>query len=88
MILTTRPRSAVGNVSDCRYTSNCRSRVEEFDPAGSHIFVEPDYKTSSMAILFPYAGSRMAAVSYKRKYVHKVLVNHLVQLAQEKSVVS
>ena len=26
-------------------------------------------------------------VSYKRKYVHKVLVNHLVKLAQEKSVV-
>ena len=26
-------------------------------------------------------------VSYKRKYVHKLLVNHLVKLAQKKSVV-
>ena len=25
-----------------------------------------------------------AVVSYKRKYVHKLLVNHLVKLAQEK----
>ena len=27
-----------------------------------------------------------SVVSYKRKYVHRVLVNHLVKLAQEKSV--
>ena len=31
--------------------------------------------------------SRRVVVSYKRKYVHKVLVNHIVKLAQEKSVV-
>ena len=28
--------------------------------------------------------SRMFVVSYKRKYVHEVLVNHLFKLAQEK----
>ena len=27
---------------------------------------------------------KVCASSYKRKYVHKVLVNHLVELAQEK----
>ena len=41
----------------------------------------------SMAILLPSADSRRVVVSYKRKYMHKVLVNRLVKLAQEKSVV-
>ena len=36
---------------------------------------------------FSSADSRRVVVSYKRKYVHKVLVNHLVKLAQEKNVV-
>ena len=31
--------------------------------------------------------SRRVVVSYKRKYVHKELVNRLVKLAQERSVV-
>ena len=31
----------------------------------------------------PSADSRRAVVSYKPKYVHKVLVNGLVKLAQE-----
>ena len=31
--------------------------------------------------------SRRVVVSYKPKYVHKVLVNRLVKIAQEKSVV-
>ena len=35
----------------------------------------------------PLIYSRRVVVSYKRKYVHKVLVNHLFKLAQEKSVV-
>ena len=29
----TGPQSAVGNVSDCRYVSDCRSRGREFDPS-------------------------------------------------------
>ena len=37
-----------------------------------------------MDFLLPSPDSRMALVSYKRKYVHKVLVNNLVKLAQEK----
>ena len=56
-------------------------------PARSHTFVEIDHEIISMVILAPSADSRRVVVSYKRKYVHKVLVNHLVKLAQEKSVV-
>ena len=32
IILKTRPHCAVGNVSDCRYMSHCRSMDREFDP--------------------------------------------------------
>ena len=32
----------------------------------------------------PLNHSRKVAVSYKRKYVHEVLVNHLFKLAHEK----
>ena len=45
--------------------------------AQSHTFAEID----------PSADSRRVVVSYKQKYVHKVLVNRLVKLAQEYSVV-
>ena len=54
--------------------------------ARSHTFVEIDHEIVSTAIL-PSAGSRRVVVSYKRKYVHKVLVIRLVKLAQQKSVV-
>ena len=40
-------------------------------PARSHTFVEIDH-------------SRRVVVSYKRKYVHKLLVNRLFKPAQEK----
>ena len=53
----------------------------------SHTFTEIDHEIISMAILLPSADSRRAVVSYKRKYVHEVLVNCLVKLAQEKNVV-
>ena len=56
-------------------------------PAWSHYFVEIDHKIISMTILLPSANSRRAVVSYQQKYVHKVLVIHLVKLALEKSVV-
>ena len=38
-----------------------------------------------MVILLSSAGSRRVVVSYERKYVHKVLVNRSVKLAQEKN---
>ena len=50
-------------------------------------FVEIDHEIISTAILLPSADSRRVFVSYKRKYVHKVLVNRLVKLAKEKCVV-
>ena len=56
-------------------------------PAQSHTFVEIDSEIICMFILLPSADLRRVVVSYKQKYVHKVLVNCLVKLVQEKSVV-
>ena len=56
-------------------------------PARSHTLVEIDSEIISTAILLPSADSRRVVVSYKGKNEHKVLVNRLVKLAQEKSVV-
>ena len=44
--------------------------------------MEIDHEIISTAILLPSADPRRV-VSYKRKYVHEVLVNRLVKLAQE-----
>ena len=55
-------------------------------PGRSHTFAEIDDEIISTDILLPSADSRRVVVSYKRKYVHEVLVNHLVKLAQVKSV--
>ena len=54
-------------------------------PARSHTFA--DHEIISMTILLPSADSRRFVFRYKRKYVHEELVNCLVKLAQEKSVV-
>ena len=53
-------------------------------PARSHTFVVIGHEIISTAILLPFADSRRVVVSYKQKYVHKVLINCLVQLAQQK----
>ena len=53
-------------------------------PAPAHTFWEIDHEIISMVILLPSVDSRRVVVSYKRKYVHEVLVNPLVKLAQEK----
>ena len=42
----------------------------------SHIFVKIDHEIISTAILLPSTDSRRVVVSYKRKYVQEVLVNH------------
>ena len=52
--------------------------------ARSHTFMEIDHEMISMVILLPSADSRRVVVSYKRKYVHIVLVSCLVKLAQKK----
>ena len=61
--------------------------VASLIPARSHTFTEIDHEIISTAILLPSADSRRVVVSYKGKYVHEVLDNCLVKLAQEKSVV-
>ena len=54
-------------------------------PARSITFVEIYHEIISTFILLPFLNhSRRHVVSYKRKNVHKVLVNHLFRLAQEK----
>ena len=55
-------------------------------PARSDTFAKIDREIISAAILLPSNDSRRVVVSYKRKYVHEVLVNCLVKLAQEKVV--
>ena len=65
----------VGAISD---TSHCRSRGCEFNPGGDWSW-NNFYGHSP-----PSADSRRVVGSYKRKYVHKVLVIRWVKLAQEK----
>ena len=55
-------------------------------PIRSNTFAEIDHLIISTAILLPSAYPRRVVVSYKREYVHEVLVNCLVQLADEISV--
>ena len=61
--------------------------VESSILAFSKHFVEIDHEVISTAILLPPLISKKVVVSNKPKYVHEVLVNHLVKLAQEKCVV-
>ena len=77
-------RSAVGNVSGCRYVSDCNSGVGSLIPALFHTFVEIDRQIISTVILLPSPDSRRVVISYKQKYAHEVLVNCLVKLALEK----
>ena len=55
--------------------------------ARSHTFREIDHVIISTAFLPPSSDSRRVFVGYKLKYVHQVLVNCLVELAQDKSLV-
>ena len=70
----TGPCSAVGNVSSDRCESDCRSRGREFNP---------DFLRSISSLLLNHV--RRAVVSYKRNYVHEVLVNCLFKLTQKKA---
>ena len=54
-------------------------------PARYHTFVEIDHEIiPTVILLLPLIYSRRVVVSYKRKYVHKLLVNRLLKPAQEK----
>ena len=83
----TGPHSAVGNVSGNRCESDCRSRGRELN-----LGPVPYFLWDRLWIIRSFSSlllnnSRRIVVSYKRKYVHEVLVNCLFKLAQEKSVV-
>ena len=80
-------RKLVFGVCDLVYILTADPEVASSIPGQSHTFIEIDHEIISMAILLPSADSRRVVVSYKLKYVHEVLVNRLVKLAQEKSVV-
>ena len=58
--------------------------VASFILAGSHTLVVIDHEIFLTDILLPSADSRSRFVCYKGKYVHELLVNCLVELAQEK----
>ena len=77
------PVNSYGHV----WTVSSPKRVAISILARSHTLGEIDHEIIFTAILLPSPDLRRIVVSYKWKYVHKVLVNHLVKLAQEKSVV-
>ena len=58
--------------------------VKSLIPALTHSFVEIYHEIVSKVIFLPSTDSRRVVVSNKQKYVHEVLVNRIVQLAQEK----
>ena len=72
----------------CLATDACLTAipgVESSIPARSHTFVEIDHEIISTVILLPSADSfKKGVVSYKRKYVHELLVIRLYNPAQEK----
>ena len=53
-------------------------------PAWSHTLVEIDHETISVIILLLQLIQEGFFVSYKGKYVHNILINPNVKLAQEK----
>ena len=61
-------------------------RVASLIQARPRTFVEIDYEIISTVIFssLPLNNSRRVVVSYKRKYVHEVLVNCLFKLVLEK----
>ena len=75
----------------CLATDACLTAdpgVASLIPVRSNTFVEIDHEMiSTVILLLPLIHSRRVVVSYKRKYVHELLVNRLFKPAQEKSVV-
>ena len=78
----------VAQLVTCLATDACLTAdpgVASSIPVWSHTFVEIDHEMISTVILpLPLIHSRRIVVSYKRKYVHELLVNRLFKPAQEK----
>ena len=78
-------RSAVGNMSGNDASLTADPGVASMIQALSHTFVETDHEIILQSFSsLPLNHLRRVDVSYKLKYVHKVLVNCLFKLAQEK----
>ena len=86
---------AVGNVSGYRCETDCRSRGRKFDPGRVQYF-RGDWSWNNFYGHSPFSWiihegllsvTSRVVLSYKRKYVHKLLVYCLFKLAQKKSVV-
>ena len=93
MISLTTSTALPGRVAQsltCLATDACLTAdpgVASSIPARSHTFVEIDHEIISTVILLsslPLIYSRRVVVSYKRKYLHELLVNRLFKPAQEK----
>ena len=87
LILVRMPGHVAQSVT-CLATDACLTAdpgVASSIPVRSHTFVEIDHEMiSTVILLLPLIHSRRVVVSYKRKYVHKLLVNRLFKPAQEK----
>ena len=87
LLLPLLPGRVVQSVT-CLATDACLTAdpgVASSIPARYHTFVEIDHEIiSTVILLLPLIYSRRVVVSYKRKYVHKSLVNRLFKPAQEK----
>ena len=80
--------SRVAQSVTCLATDACLTAdpgVASLISARSHTFMEIDHEIiSTVILLLPLIYSRRVVVSYKRKYVHELLVNRLFKPAQEK----
>ena len=78
----------VAQLVTCLATDACLTAdpgVASLIPSRYHTFVEIDHEIISTVLpSLPLIYSRRVVVSYKRKYVHKLLVNCLLKPAQEK----
>ena len=87
-IFDERSKVRVAQLVTCLATDACLTAdpgVASSIPVRSHTFVEIDHEMISTVILLPSADSfKKGFVSYKRKYVHELLVNRLFKPAQEK----
>ena len=87
-VLKTNLPGRVAQSVTCLATDACLTAdpgVASSIPVRSHTFVEIDHEMiSTVILLLPLIHSRRVVVSYKRKYVHELLVNRLFKPAQEK----
>ena len=80
-----KPISPTGPHSTVVLSPTADPGIQSSIPTWYHTFVE--IQINNFYGHSPPADSRGVIVSYKGKYKHEVLVNNLVKLAQEKSVV-